>query len=167
MNTQNEVFIKASHTDVREQLKEMANYCGFAMKPLGLFNVFFQMLNVIKPSNMNRSRARDIVDTYIALCNEFYVIYSYSDEPKDEFYMTQKRWDEYGLGQKARENSIKFLEEYGFIHCRKMQNPYKPINTVRVYSIDDAGIRSLRLSVENLYADSRIKNYKNRRNPKY
>lgn len=136
---------------VRNQLEEMQYYGGAAIKPLGLYEIIYNLLNEHSPSSMNRSKTRDIVDTFCALCNEYYLISSRNKDTINEFFMTNERWDKYYLGQKARENSIKILNELGLISYRLARNPYKPINTVRMYSID--------LSTLKLYTELARENY--------
>ena len=137
-------FEPATHTQVREVLLEMQKYGGAMIQPLMLYQSLAVAMAISDDSitKMSKTRIRDIAATFCALCNEFYLIYCFDDKPRTEFYMTEERWAKYFLGQKAIENSIKFLQRYGLIHCAKMKNPHRAINTVRVYSINLAKLKS-------------------------
>jgi len=141
----------ATCQQVRDELLKMQEFFGSAIKPLALYHTFYECLQSVAPSKMNRSKVRDIVDTYCALCNEYYLLYSKKENLKTDFFMNEARWAKYYLGRKAMDNSIEFLREYGFIRYRKGRNPYNPINTVRFYEIDLALLVGLRLDAEKLY----------------
>ena len=126
---------KYPHEIVREKLEKMQTFGGAAIRPFALYEFFYDVLQG-SPSSMNKVKARDITDTYCALCNEFFVINHFSKKPRTDFFMSNERWEKYLLGQKARENSIKFLSQIELIHCKIVQNPCKPINKVRMYTID-------------------------------
>lgn len=126
---------KQDHEMVRELLEKMQTFGGAAIKPFALYPIFYEILQEQKPSIMNKAKVRDIVDTYCALCNEFFVLNHFAKEPRTDFFMSNERWSKYFLGQKAKENSLKFLNGWA-IHYVKKQNPCKPINTVRMYRID-------------------------------
>lgn len=126
---------KYNHELVREKLEKMQSFGGAAIKPLALYDIFYQIIQDQSPSKMNRSKARDMVDTYCALCNEYFIINHFAKSPREDFFMSEERWAKYYLGQKARENSIKALDGWA-IHTRITKNPCKPINKVRMYKID-------------------------------
>lgn len=150
-------FKAATYLEVRDEIKKMQNCGGAMIKPLVLYQIFNVMIPDKEKSKMTKSRIRDIADTYCALCNEYYLIYCFDNQPKTKFYMSEERWAKYYLGQKARENSIKFLECVGIIKCEKIRNPNKAINIVRTYEFDLNCLILFRKAAEDIYSQSKAK----------
>ena len=50
--------------------------------------------------------------------------------------MTQSRWEKYGLGKKAIQNSVMFLKDNLFLETTLRQHPFKQQNKVRYYKLD-------------------------------
>lgn len=150
-------FEAATYNQVREEIIKM-QHCGGAMiKPLVLYQIFNVIIPNEEKTKMTKSRIRDIVDTFCALCNEYYLIYCFDEHPKTKFYMSEERWTKYFLGQKARENSIKFLAEYKIIRCDKIKNPNRPVNIVRTYEFNLDWLVIIRKAAEELYEESKAK----------
>lgn len=153
-------FKAATYVQVREEIIKMQNCGGAMIKPLVLYQIFDLMIVDEERTRMTKSRIRDIADTYCALCNEYYLIYCFDKHPQTKFYMSEERWAKYFLGQKARENSIKFLVEYEIIRCEKIRNPNKAINIIRTYEFDLDWLIKFRKAAEELYQKSKAKRKK-------
>lgn len=126
---------KLAHEQVREILLSIQGQSGAAIKPFGVFQYFFRYVKAYSKSKMNKVKARNIADIYCALQNEFYLTNGCKN-PHQWFYMTQSRWDKYGVGKKAIQNSVKFLSDNLFIETTLRTHPYKPQNKIRYYKID-------------------------------
>lgn len=126
---------KLAHEQARELLLSIQTQSGAAIRPLGIFQFFYSYLQKFHKSRMNKIKARNIAEVYCALQNEFFITNGCKN-PHEWFYMTESRWDKYGLGKKAIYNSVKFLNETLFIETTLRTHPYKPQNKVRYYKID-------------------------------
>jgi len=131
----NEIKEKLAHEQAREMLMAIQNQSGAAIKPFGVFQFFYDFLKSKSKSKMNHVKARNIADVYCALHNEFFITNGCRN-PHEWFYLTQSRWQKYGLGRKAICNSIKFLTDNMFIETTLRTHPYKPQNKIRYYKID-------------------------------
>lgn len=127
--------MKLPHEQARDLFMSIQKQSGAAIKPIGVFQFFYNYITTISKSKMNRVKARNIADVYCALQNEFFITNG-SKNPHEWFYMTQSRWDKYGLGRKAIQNSIKFLSENIFIETTLRTHPYIPQNKLRWYKLD-------------------------------
>lgn len=121
-----------AHKKVREAFIDMEKSSGAALKPFGLFPLFYKLLQSIQPNKMNRVKARNVADVFCALQNEYFVI-NFDGKNIDWFYMTTIRWQKYGLGRKAIYNSITFLKYCGIVDNEIRQHPLKEQNKVRYY----------------------------------
>ncbi len=126
---------KLAHEQVREMFLQIQGESGAAIKPIGLFNFFYNWLKRYDPSKMIKVKARNIADVYSALQNEFFLTNGCKN-PHEWFYMTQSRWDKYGLGKKAISNSVKFLQHNLLLETTLRQHPYKAQNKVRYYKLN-------------------------------
>lgn len=142
-------FSAATYSQVREVIVDLQHITGASIKPLVLYPMFLHYIEIDngKLSNMSRTRVRDIVETYCALCNEFYLINSKAKNPSYYFYMSKSRWDKYFLGEKAIKSSLSFLIKHNFISCEKRRNP-NGINKVRLFSINLFMLKGLLLEAE-------------------
>ena len=122
---------------VRNIISELQKFGGASIKPLILHPMFLNYIKIMdkKLSNMSRTRVRDIVETYCALCNEFYILNHSAKNPSPYFYVPKSRWNKYFLGEKAINTSLDFLTFQGFISITKKRNP-KGINLIRMYRIN-------------------------------
>lgn len=133
--TENTQEIKPPHEKARDYFMSIQKQSGAAIKPIGVFQFFYNYISTRSSSKMNRVKARNIADVYCALQNEFFITNG-SKNPHEWFYMTKSRWDKYGLGRKAIYNSIKFLSENMFIETTLRTHPHIPQNKLRWYKID-------------------------------
>ena len=133
--TENTQEIKLPHEKARDYFMSIQKQSGAAIKLIGVFQFFYNYIITRSSSKMNRVKARNISDVYCALQNEFFITNG-SKNPHEWYYMTQSRWDKYGLGRKAIYNSIKFLSENMFIETTLRTHPYIPQNKLRWYKID-------------------------------
>lgn len=145
---------KPAHAKVREAFLDMEKASGSAIKPFGLFKVFYKLLQSLQPNKMNRVKARNVADVFSALQNECFVI-NFNGKNDDWFYMTTKRWQKYGLGRKAIYNSVIFLKYCGIIETEIRQHPLKEQNDVRYYKFN---LKRLKDIVERVSFDSNRKN---------
>ena len=126
---------KLAHEQVREMFFQIQNESGAAIKPIGVFTFFYNYLKQISTSKMIKVKARNIADVYCALQNEFFLTNGCKN-PHEWFYMTQSRWEKYGLGKKAIQNSVMFLKDNLFLETTLRQHPFKQQNKVRYYKLD-------------------------------
>lgn len=126
---------KLAHEQVREMFFQIQNESGAAIKPIGVFTFFYNYLKQFSNSKMIKVKARNISDVYCALQNEFFLTNGCKNS-HEWFYMTQSRWDKYGLGKKAIQNSVIFLRDNLFLETTLRQHPFKQQNKVRYYKLD-------------------------------
>lgn len=152
-------FQTATHTQVRDELLLMQKCGGSMIQPLILYQLFAIFMPKEEITEMAKIRVRDISATFCALCNEYFLIYCRDKNPQTEFYVSEDRWEKYFIEEKAREDSIKFLQERGLIRCVNMEIPNKPINIVRGYSFDLNQLQSYRRSADQLYSMSKAQRH--------
>jgi hypothetical protein len=141
-----ETALVPPHKRVRESILAMQKHSGSAIKPFGLFNVFYKILQRDSRHKMNRVKARNVADVFSALQNEFFVI-NHDGKNVEWFYMTEKRWAKYGLGRKAIYNSLMFLRLYSIIETQIRPHPLKRQNKVRFYRFDLEMLFNLQMGI--------------------
>ena len=65
--------MKLPHEQARDLFMSIQKQSGAAIKPIGVFQFFYNYITTISKSKMNRVKARNIADVYCALQNEFFI----------------------------------------------------------------------------------------------
>ena len=144
---------------VRGELMAMQRCGGAMIKPFALYQVVSMILSEEEKAKLGVKQIRLIVETYCALCNEFFIIYCFDKNSKNEFYMSEERWDKYFIDPQSREYAIKFLCTHGFIQQEEKVKTDES-TLVTTYKIDLDMLKACRRLAEEWYEESKSKKRK-------
>ena len=115
------------HKVVRKVLLNMQEPTKeFLILPQKLEKFFYLYLNKFHPSQQNKQIALNIVRVFSVLSHQYYLS-AEKFNMKASFFVSPSIWEKWLIGRKAKENSIKILEEIGLIfHYRFNRNKHAP-----------------------------------------
>lgn len=148
----------ATHQKVRQELMKMQNCGGAMIKPFVLYQIVSMLLDEEEKTKLRVTQIRAIVETYCALCNEYFIIYHFEKNPKTEFFISEERWEKYFIELKTRHFAIDFLRTHGFIFCEEKANTDGVV--VTTYKIDLEMLQNCTKIAEELYEQSKTKKRK-------
>lgn len=159
MKKTNEESIPA-YLEVRRTLLDIQKFGGAMIKPFALYDIVDAMRDEKEQAELGVSQIRAIVETYCALCNEFYLIYYFDRYPKEHFFVSEERWKRYYIPPKTRDQAIQFLTKHGFITCEERPSVDSSM-MVKVYKIELPALKSCVEAAGLLYSLAKEKKRQN------
>ena len=149
-----------AYLEVRKTLLEIQKISGAMIKPFALYDIVEAMRDQEEQKELSVSQIRAIVETYCALCNEFYLIYYFDKYPQESFFVSEERWKRYFISRQTRERAIQFLTKHGFITCEERPS-VENASMLKVYKIDLPMLKSCVEAAGLLYSLAKEKQRKN------
>ena len=123
---------KGLHKVVKNTLLNMQELSKeFLVTPRALEKFFLLYLNKYHPSQQNKQRAINVARVYALLSHQYYQS-AERYHMVASFFVSPSIWEKWLIGRKAKENSIKLLQEMGLIFSYRFnRNKHAPIEESR------------------------------------